>query len=107
MAFLRNLIVAVIVDAAVEQREKDIGTLAADLDFELAADLKRLGQMFKKVDADGDGELSLQELIQGAEKVPEFQNRLRVMDIDAVDLEQLPGRTSLKGCVQKPCKVLA
>ena len=30
-----NLIVAVIVDAAVEQREKDITTLAADLDYEL------------------------------------------------------------------------
>jgi len=84
-----NLVVAVIVDAAMEQREKDITTLAADLDYELEEDLKHLGQMFKKVDANGDGELSLSELLQGAEKEPEFQNRLRVMDIDAVDLEQL------------------
>ncbi|CAE7790016.1 unnamed protein product [Symbiodinium sp. CCMP2592] len=84
-----NLVVAVIVDAAMEQREKDISTLAADLDYELQEDIKLLGQMFKKVDANGDGELSLSELIQGAEEVPEFQNRLRVMDIDAVDLEQL------------------
>ncbi|CAE7153093.1 unnamed protein product, partial [Symbiodinium necroappetens] len=65
----------------------DISTLAADLDYELQEDIKLLGQMFKKVDANGDGELSLSELIQGAEEVPEFQNRLRVMDIDAVDLE--------------------
>ncbi|CAE7363006.1 SCN11A, partial [Symbiodinium necroappetens] len=84
-----NLVVAVIVDAAMEQREKDITTLAADLDYELEEDLKHLGQMFKKVDANGDGELSLSELLQGAEKDAEFQNRLRVMDIDAVDLEQL------------------
>ena len=41
-----NLIVAVIVDAAVEQREKDITTLAADLDYELEEDLKLLGNMF-------------------------------------------------------------
>ena len=41
-----NLIVAVIVDAAVEQREKDITTLAADLDYELESDLKLLGRMF-------------------------------------------------------------
>lgn len=84
-----NLVVAVIVDAAMEQREKDISTLAADLDYELQEDIKLLGQMFKKVDANGDGELSLSELIHGAEEVPEFQNRLRVMDIDAVDLELL------------------
>ncbi|CAE7242926.1 unnamed protein product [Symbiodinium pilosum] len=85
-----NLVVAVIVDAAMEQREKDITTLAADLDYELEEDLKLLGHFFTgTVDANGDGELSLQELLRGAEQVPEFQNRLRVMDIDAVDLEQL------------------
>lgn len=84
-----NLIVAVIVDAAVEQREKDITTLAADLDYELEEDLKLLGRVFQQVDLNADGELSLHELVTGAENVPEFQSRLRVMDIDAAELEQL------------------
>ncbi|CAE7772901.1 unnamed protein product, partial [Symbiodinium pilosum] len=35
------------------------------------------------------GELTLDELIAGAEQDTEFQSRLRVMDIDEVDLEQL------------------
>ncbi|CAK9023617.1 unnamed protein product [Durusdinium trenchii] len=83
-----NLIVAVIVDAAVEQREKDITTLAADLDYELEEDLKLLGRVFKQVDLNEDGELSLDELVTGAESVPEFASRLRVMDIDAAELEQ-------------------
>lgn len=48
-----------------------------------------MGRVFKQVDLNEDGELSLQELITGAENVPEFQNRLRVMDIDAAELEQL------------------
>lgn len=85
-----NLIVAVIVDAAVEQREKDITTLAADLDYELEEDLKLLGRVFQQVDLNADGELSLHELFTGAENVPEFQSRLRVMDIDAAELEQTP-----------------
>lgn len=84
-----NLIVAVIVDAAVEQREKDITTLAADLDYELEEDLKLLGRVFQQVDLNSDGELSLHELVTGAENVQEFQSRLRVMDIDAAELEQL------------------
>ena len=32
----------------------------------------------------GDGELTLPELLDGASKSKEFQNRLRVMDIDEV-----------------------
>ena len=59
-------------DAAVEQGEKDITTLAADLDYELEEDLKLLGRVFKQVDLNEDGELSLSELVTGAENVPEF-----------------------------------
>ena len=36
------------------------------------------------MDADGSGELTLSELMEGARKDPEFQSRLRVMDIDQV-----------------------
>lgn len=34
------------------------------------------------------GELTLDDLVKGAQTDPEFRSRLRVMDIDAHDLEQ-------------------
>ena len=37
---------------------------------------------------EGDGELTLQELVDGARRVRQFQNRLRVMDIDQACLLQ-------------------
>ena len=35
-----------------------------------------------------NGDLTLDDLVKGAQRDPEFQSRLRVMDIDAKDLEQ-------------------
>mmetsp|Transcript_13170 Transcript_13170/g.23523 ORF Transcript_13170/g.23523 Transcript_13170/m.23523 type:complete len:676 (+) Transcript_13170:217-2244(+) len=84
-----NLVVAVVVDSAAEQRQKDIKMLAEDMDMDCKKDLKFLEKVFAQIDKDGSGELDLEELIQGAKAVPEFRDRLRVMDIDAADLEQL------------------
>lgn len=84
-----NLVVAVVVDTAAEQRQKDVTNLAQDMDAEQELDLKWLTKIFQKIDEDGSGELELDELIQGAQNVPEFQSRLRVMDIDEDDLVQL------------------
>eukprot|EP00931_Biecheleriopsis_adriatica_P032483 TRINITY_DN18955_c0_g1_i2.p1 TRINITY_DN18955_c0_g1~~TRINITY_DN18955_c0_g1_i2.p1 ORF type:complete len:720 (+),score=167.68 TRINITY_DN18955_c0_g1_i2:52-2211(+) len=84
-----NLVVAVVVDTAAEQRQKDVTYLAMDMDHEQQMDLKSLTKIFKKIDEDGSGELELEELIKGAQTVPEFQSRLRVMDIDQTDLTQL------------------
>lgn len=84
-----NLVVAVVVDTAAEQRQKDVMSLAQDLEDEQGADLQVLSDIFRKIDEDGSGELELDELIKGAEEVPEFQSRLRVMDIDSHDLIQL------------------
>jgi len=41
------------------------------------------------MDEDGSGLVSFEELVAGARKDPEFQSRLRVMDIDEADLRQL------------------
>eukprot|EP00930_Biecheleria_cincta_P020098 TRINITY_DN15183_c0_g1_i1.p1 TRINITY_DN15183_c0_g1~~TRINITY_DN15183_c0_g1_i1.p1 ORF type:complete len:640 (-),score=140.20 TRINITY_DN15183_c0_g1_i1:27-1946(-) len=84
-----NLVVAVVVDTAAEQRQKDVMSVAQDLEDEQQGDLEFLTEVFKKIDEDGSGELELDELIRGAEEVPEFQSRLRVMDIDKSDLLQL------------------
>lgn len=39
-------------------------------------------KIFDSIDKDGTGELTFNQLIQGARKNTEFQSRLRVMDID-------------------------
>lgn len=86
---LLQLVVAVVVDTAAEFRQKDVMSLAMDMDADQLTDLKFLTRIFKQIDEDNSGELELEELIKGAETVPEFQSRLRVMDIDKADLEQL------------------
>ncbi|CAE8627945.1 unnamed protein product, partial [Polarella glacialis] len=84
-----NLVVAVVVDEFAEQRQKDFQQQAQELDDNYEVDLKLLRKMFAKIDEDGSGELSLEELTNGAKTHPEFRDRLRVMDIDEKDLEQL------------------
>lgn len=83
-----NLIVAVVVDTFAEYRQRDVIHLAEDLEVDLANDQKILQRMFERIDEDGSGLVSYEELVEGARKDPEFQSRLRVMDIDESDLRQ-------------------
>jgi len=84
-----NLIVAVVVDVFAESREKDFYNRADDLEQDEKEQKQILSQIFEKIDADHSGSLSYDELVQGAYKVAEFGRWLRVMDIDARDLQQL------------------
>lgn len=92
-----NLIVAVVVDQFAEQRTKDVTNMANELEEEADEEFRRLDKMFQLIDGDGDGELTLPELLDGASKSQEFQNRLRVMDIDQADLHQLFGMLDSDG----------
>ncbi|CAE7878908.1 CACNA1B [Symbiodinium sp. KB8] len=84
-----NLIVAVVVDTFADARLNDVQTLAEEMEDEIDFDRKSLAKIFDRIDKDGSGQLSLQELIEGARSDQDFQSRLRVMDIDEQDLEQL------------------
>eukprot|EP00931_Biecheleriopsis_adriatica_P039366 TRINITY_DN22514_c0_g1_i1.p1 TRINITY_DN22514_c0_g1~~TRINITY_DN22514_c0_g1_i1.p1 ORF type:complete len:694 (-),score=128.10 TRINITY_DN22514_c0_g1_i1:315-2396(-) len=84
-----NLIVAIIVDEFAEARSQDEMMMAEEMDIRATQDRARLTTMFKTIDKDGSGEIDLEELMQAAETVPSFAHRLRVMDIDRHDLEQL------------------
>jgi len=84
-----QLMVAVVVDTFAEVRENDVVNLAAELEHSLKNDRKYLQKIFDRLDESGTGELTLQNLMDGARKDAEFQSRLRVMDIDEVDLQQL------------------
>ena len=77
------------VDTFAEQRMRDVTTMAMEMDEDAEEDLRDLDRMFLKIDANNDGNLTFDELLEGAMKVREFQNRLRVMDIDQNDLQQL------------------
>ncbi|CAE7809304.1 TPC1 [Symbiodinium sp. CCMP2592] len=84
-----NIIVAVVVDTFAEARQNDILSLAEEMEQDIEKDREALQRLFARIDGDGSGELTLQELIQGARRDPVFQSRLRVMDIDENDLQQL------------------
>lgn len=84
-----NLIVAVVVDTFADARDRDILNLAEEMEQDVEADKKFLEKMFNRIDKEGSGQLSMEQLIEGARKDAEFQSRLRVMDIDEVDLQQL------------------
>ncbi|CAE7198432.1 Scn11a [Symbiodinium natans] len=84
-----NLIVAVVVDTFADARMNDIHSLAEEMEDEIEHDRKELAKLFKRMDQDGSGQLTLQELMEGARTDSSFQSRLRVMDIDVQDLEQL------------------
>ena len=77
------------VDTFAEARQRDVLNLAEELEFNLANDVKTLQEIFQRIDADGSGEVTFDELLNGARKDPQFQSRLRVMDIDEADLQQL------------------
>eukprot|EP00913_Durusdinium_trenchii_P022022 g20694.t1 len=84
-----NLIVAVVVDTFADARLNDVENLAQEMEDEIEHDRTALAKLFARIDKDGSGQLTLQELIEGARDDSGFQSRLRVMDIDEHDLEQL------------------
>lgn len=84
-----NLIVAVVIDTFADSRQNDVQNLAEELEDEIEHDRTALAKLFKRIDKDGSGQLTLEELIQGARHDRAFQSRLRVMDIDENDLQQL------------------
>eukprot|EP00439_Symbiodinium_sp_Y106_P080197 s44_g18.t4 len=86
-----NLVVVVVVDTFAETRDRDMMNLAEELEFTHEDDKKQLLKMFERIEREDEHEdgVTLSELIQGVRKDRELQSRLRVMDIDEVDLEQL------------------
>merc|ERR1719310_711038 len=66
-----------------------MNSLVNELNEGEASEKKLLAQIFAKIDGDGSGQVTFDELEEGAHKVREFKNWLRVMDIDWYDLRKL------------------
>ncbi|CAK9005578.1 unnamed protein product [Durusdinium trenchii] len=105
-----NLLIAVVVDSFAESRQNDVLNLAQELEHEHEKDRKYMERIFNRLDMTHSGDLTLEDLVKGAQTDPEFQSRLRVMDIDEADLEQLFKGTTRgerwKGAVQCPANPL-
>lgn len=84
-----NLVIAVLVDSAAEARAGDTELRARQADDQRAKEKRVLAKIFKKIDLDSSGALTFDELQQGAQHVPEFRDRLKVMAIDDDDLQQM------------------
>ena len=74
-----NLIVAVVVDTFAEARQRDVFNLAEEMNNNENIDRERLERIFERIDTDGSGKMTFEELLEGARRDPEFQSRLRVM----------------------------
>eukprot|EP00929_Paragymnodinium_shiwhaense_P033580 TRINITY_DN18411_c0_g2_i4.p1 TRINITY_DN18411_c0_g2~~TRINITY_DN18411_c0_g2_i4.p1 ORF type:complete len:423 (+),score=105.22 TRINITY_DN18411_c0_g2_i4:173-1441(+) len=70
-------------------RKLDVNNLVHEIDADERQEKDLLARMFVKIDADGSGALSYAELEEGARRVGEFRNWLRVMDVDSADLARL------------------
>eukprot|EP00929_Paragymnodinium_shiwhaense_P037010 TRINITY_DN19791_c0_g1_i2.p1 TRINITY_DN19791_c0_g1~~TRINITY_DN19791_c0_g1_i2.p1 ORF type:complete len:648 (-),score=97.19 TRINITY_DN19791_c0_g1_i2:321-2264(-) len=86
---IMQLITAVVVDSFADLRRLDVETLVGEIDLEEKEEKDFLSKLFSQLDADGSGNVSFIELTDGAIKVKEFQDWLRVMDVDGSDLARL------------------
>merc|ERR1712079_450182 len=84
-----NLVICVVVDIFAEQRERDVRARAEEMEDVEFEEKRVLNKIFTKIDADNSGSLTFSELQEGAERVAEFAQWLRVLDIDSQDLHQL------------------
>eukprot|EP00931_Biecheleriopsis_adriatica_P104680 TRINITY_DN79320_c0_g1_i1.p1 TRINITY_DN79320_c0_g1~~TRINITY_DN79320_c0_g1_i1.p1 ORF type:complete len:666 (-),score=137.86 TRINITY_DN79320_c0_g1_i1:4-2001(-) len=82
---------AVVVDTFAEQRQKDEKMMAEEMELDLTEDIKFWTGVFANIDSDENGFVDLEELITGAKKDENFRSRLRILDIDENDLENLFG----------------
>merc|ERR1711971_1012270 len=86
---MTNLILAVIVDKALQAHDDDLKRQATDKRKEEDKAMDKFMDMCEEMDVDEDGMLSLQELRQGFRHVPQFRAMLDIMDIDEHELEVL------------------
>jgi len=84
-----NLILAVIVDTALEARKDDIHAVARVKREQRSANAKRLQELFSELDVDGNGVLTHAELEKAFETHEEFMDIMTAMDICAHDLDTI------------------
>lgn len=82
-----NVILAVIVDAALKASQEDAGEIVRLKAEANKAAANKLLDMCRDMDEDGSGDLTLDELLVGYESNLEFQQHLKAMDIGQDDMK--------------------
>jgi len=83
---LVNVIAAVLVDRQQQARVDDESLIHLEHEEELQRSYKTLQELFKKMDEDGGGCLSLDELMVSFDDNNEFREMLEMLDINKTDL---------------------
>jgi Ca2+-binding EF-hand superfamily protein len=86
---LMNLILTVIVDRATEARLEDHYFQHLTKEEEFASCKETLTNICKQLDTNSNGDLSKEELFNGASQSLEFANVLKLMDVTGEDLDAL------------------
>mmetsp|Transcript_40371 Transcript_40371/g.93641 ORF Transcript_40371/g.93641 Transcript_40371/m.93641 type:complete len:596 (+) Transcript_40371:95-1882(+) len=86
---LLNLILSVIVDKAHQAHQEDVKFQMAQRQQEFDRSISTLTDLCSLLDEDQSGCLSLDELLSGYDKLPEFQDQMRRMDMEREDMLSL------------------
>jgi len=86
---LLNLILTVIVDKAADARQADKRYLLQEREAECAEAKKELLKLCANLDTDRSGNLTQVELLAGFDEDEEFQNVMKLMDIQREDLNMM------------------
>eukprot|EP00439_Symbiodinium_sp_Y106_P047516 s3195_g6.t1 len=86
---LLNLILSVIVDKAHQAHQEDVKFQMAKRQKEFDNSKKKLTELCQILDEDMSGALSLEELLSGYDRLPEFQEQMRRMDVEREDMLSL------------------
>eukprot|EP00747_Dinoflagellata_sp_TGD_P108363 gnl/TRDRNA2_/TRDRNA2_170390_c2_seq5.p1 gnl/TRDRNA2_/TRDRNA2_170390_c2~~gnl/TRDRNA2_/TRDRNA2_170390_c2_seq5.p1 ORF type:complete len:308 (-),score=43.54 gnl/TRDRNA2_/TRDRNA2_170390_c2_seq5:32-862(-) len=77
---------AAVVDSSMEARKGTLHEIAYEHQQECEKAKKRLREICSHIDKDGSGDLTLEELIEGAETIAEFKDSLNILDIGIEDI---------------------
>lgn len=97
---IMNLILTVIVERAAEARSRDVDEVARQKLQSKAEAWKELLRHCEKMDKDGNGKLSLTELMTAYECSTDFRNMMTAMDLSSTELETIFDMADSKGTGQ-------
>jgi hypothetical protein len=86
---MTNLILAVIVDKALQAHDANIAAAAKAKMKQEELAIHEFNHLCRGLDTDGSGSLSLEEMLEGFDNVAEFRNILELLDIGRDDLKFL------------------
>lgn len=84
-----NLIMSVIIDRVADARAKDTDTRLHAKEKEIEESRQKWFELFDKLDKDGNGQLSVEEIVKGFDTFHDFNKDLKLLGIERDDLPRL------------------